>query len=113
MPSIAGLTIYVPRDERFGHLHTADFLGYALKSVAESLIPRLKAIFDLTPNEFDSHEDVHRLFRGGLPIPTVPLVDNIKELIPFEMIKSAFSTQNGQSFLKYPIPQVVQGSCFK
>ncbi|WP_285164272.1 lipoxygenase family protein, partial [Mycobacterium tuberculosis] len=33
---------------------------------------------------------------------------SIKEAIPFPMIKTAISTQNGQSFLKYPIPQLIQ-----
>jgi len=107
---LLGLNVYVPRDERFGHLKMSDFLGYSIKSLAESFIPALRSIINLTPNEFDSFEDVHRLFRGGLPIPSVPLIDTIKQNIPFEMIKAVVSTQNGQSFLKYPIPQNIQGS---
>ncbi|XP_020277193.1 linoleate 9S-lipoxygenase 6-like [Asparagus officinalis] len=102
------LDIYVPRDERFGHLKMSDFLGYSIKSLANSFIPVVKSIFNGTPNEFDSFEEVHRLFRGGLPIPSVPLIDTIKDNIPFEMIKAVVSTQNGQSFMKYPIPQLIQ-----
>ncbi|MCI53870.1 putative linoleate 9S-lipoxygenase 5-like, partial [Trifolium medium] len=52
------LKIYVPRDERFGHLKMSDFLAYALKSIVQVLKPELESLFDSTPNEFDSFEDV-------------------------------------------------------
>lgn len=107
---LVGLDIYVPRDERFGHLKKSDFLGNTIRSLSTGFLPSLQSIFNLTPQEFDSLEEVHSLFRGGLPIPSVPIIDDIKQAIPFEMIKSLVSTQNGQSFLKFPIPQVIKGS---
>ncbi|KAI9087871.1 hypothetical protein K1719_030201 [Acacia pycnantha] len=60
------LNIYVPRDERFGHLKLADFLAYALKSVVQVLKPELESLFDSTPNEFDSFEDVIKLYEAGI-----------------------------------------------
>ncbi|XP_020277385.1 linoleate 9S-lipoxygenase 6-like [Asparagus officinalis] len=108
---ILSLDIYVPRDERFGHLKMSDFLGYSIKSVVTGFIPAVASIFDrIDPslNDFDSYEEVHKLFRGGLPIPSVPLISAIKDNIPFEMIKSIVSTQNGQSFMKYPVPQLIR-----
>ena len=52
------LNIYVPRDERFGHLKMSDFLAYALKSIVQFIIPELEDLTDRTHNEFDSFEDV-------------------------------------------------------
>ncbi|CAL9764220.1 unnamed protein product, partial [Musa acuminata subsp. burmannicoides] len=55
---LLNLNIYVPRDERFGHLKMGDFLTYAIKAISTGLLPTLQAIFDITPNEFDSFEEV-------------------------------------------------------
>lgn len=45
---LTGLDIFVPRDERFGHLKMSDFLGYSLKTLSNAFIPVLKSIFDFT-----------------------------------------------------------------
>lgn len=45
LPLVTSLDIYVPRDERFGHLKMSDFLGFGLKSVAQVLYPGLKGFF--------------------------------------------------------------------
>ncbi|KAH0712647.1 hypothetical protein KY289_008606 [Solanum tuberosum] len=57
IPLLMSLDIYVPRDERFGHIKLSDFLTYALKSIVQFLIPEFQALFDSTPDEFDSFED--------------------------------------------------------
>ncbi|KAG5244847.1 linoleate lipoxygenase [Salix suchowensis] len=69
-----GLNIYVPRDERFGHLRMADFLGYALKLVAQVVKPGLEGLFDSTPLEFDSFDDVFKLYEGVLSCLKVPWI---------------------------------------
>lgn len=101
------LNIYVPRDERFGHLKLSDFLAYALKSIFQVLKPELESLFDKTLNEFDSFEDVFKLYEGGIKVPEVVLKDLIDN-IPAEMLKEIFRT-DGEPFLKFPTPQVIKG----
>ncbi|XP_065044482.1 linoleate 9S-lipoxygenase 6-like [Musa acuminata AAA Group] len=102
------LNIYVPRDERFGHLKMGDFLTYAIKAISTGLLPTLQAIFDITPNEFDSFEEVLSLYENGLPVPQIPLLDELRQRIPFEMIRELLRTEKGQNFLKLPKPHVIQ-----
>ncbi|XP_027107693.1 probable linoleate 9S-lipoxygenase 5 [Coffea arabica] len=107
LPLLTSLDIYVPRDERFGHLKMSDFLGYGLKSVAQILYPALKSLFDSTPNEFDSLEDVLKLYEGGIKLPKGPLLQSITDNIPFELLKEILRT-DGEAILKFPTPQIIQ-----
>ncbi|XP_027367735.1 probable linoleate 9S-lipoxygenase 5 isoform X1 [Abrus precatorius] len=102
---VMSLDIYVPRDERFGHLKLADFLAYALKSIVQVLKPELESLFDSTPNEFDSFEDVLKLYEDGFEVPEGILKD-VRDHIPAEMLKEIFRT-DGERFLKFPLPQVI------
>ncbi|CAK7340714.1 unnamed protein product [Dovyalis caffra] len=106
-PLLMSLDIYVPRDERFGHLKMSDFLAYALKSVAQFIKPELEAFCDKTPNEFDSFDDVLKLYEGGFELPDGPLLDNLKKNIPLEMLKEIFRT-DGENHFQFPKPQVIQ-----
>lgn len=85
----------------------ADALGYALKLIIQVLKPELESLFDSTPNEFDSLQDIYNLYEGGIQLPEGILKD-IRENIPAEMIKEIFRT-DGERFLKFPTPQVIQG----
>ncbi|XP_020104915.1 linoleate 9S-lipoxygenase 6 isoform X1 [Ananas comosus] len=105
---LLSLDIYVPRDERFGHLKMADFLTYALKAVAQSILPLLESISNATPFEFDSFDDVLKLYDGGIPVPKIPLFDELRQKIPFEMLKELLRTEGNQQLLKLPKPQVIQ-----
>ncbi|KAM4119163.1 hypothetical protein ACJW30_03G038700 [Castanea mollissima] len=106
MKLLMSLNIYVSRDERFGHLKLSDFLAYALKSVGQFLKPELESLFDSTPNEFDSLQDVLKLYEGGIKLPE-GAVKNIRDNIPAEMLKEVFPT-DGEGLLKYPMPQVIK-----
>ncbi|XP_021817418.1 probable linoleate 9S-lipoxygenase 5 isoform X2 [Prunus avium] len=106
LPLLMSLNIYVPRDERFGHLKLSDFLAYALKSIAQFIRPELEALFDKTPNEFDSFEDVLKLYEGGIPLPE-GLLKDIGDNIPAEMLKEIFRT-DGAQLLRFPMPQVIK-----
>ncbi|KAJ6682994.1 LIPOXYGENASE [Salix koriyanagi] len=108
-PLLMSLNIYVPRDERFGHLKMADFLAYALKSVAQFIKPELQALADSTPNEFDSLEDVLKLYEGGFKLPDGPLLENLKKNIPLEMLKEIIRT-DGEGLFRFPKPQVIQAN---
>ncbi|MED6208544.1 Lox2p, partial [Stylosanthes scabra] len=98
---------YIPRDESFGHLKSSDFLAYGIKSISQNVIPALKSAFDIsfTPNEFNSFEDVHDLYEGGIKLPT----DVIKQITPLPVVNELLRT-DGEQFLKFPAPKVVQVS---
>lgn len=103
---VDSLNIYVPRDERFGHLKMSDFLAYALKSIGQFLKPELESLFDQTPSEFDSFQDVLNLYEGGFKLPS-DVLENIRGEIQAELLKEIFPT-DGEGLLKYPMPQVIE-----
>ncbi|KAH0731603.1 hypothetical protein KY289_002791 [Solanum tuberosum] len=107
IPLFMNLDVYVPRDERFGHLKMSDFLTFYLKSIVQSLLPAFKALFDNTPNEFDSFEDVLKLYEGGIKFPQGPLLKDINDSIPLEILKDIFHS-DGEGLFKFPTPQVIQ-----
>ncbi|XP_059654431.1 probable linoleate 9S-lipoxygenase 5 [Cornus florida] len=100
---------YVPRDERFGHLKMSDFLVYALKALAQSLIPAFEAICDSMHNKFelDTFQDMLKLYEGGIKLPDGPLLDKIKADIPSDVLKELIRT-DGEGYLKFPMPQVIK-----
>ncbi|KAI8547990.1 hypothetical protein RHMOL_Rhmol07G0237600 [Rhododendron molle] len=105
LPLLMSLNIYVPRDERFGHLKMSDFLAYGLKSVLQFLGPEFEALC-VTHNEFDSFADTLKLYEGGIQLPEGSLLDDIRENIPFELLKELFQT-DGEGLFKFPMPQVI------
>ncbi|XP_027107692.1 probable linoleate 9S-lipoxygenase 5 [Coffea arabica] len=107
LPILSSLNIYVPRDERFGHLKMSDFLAFALKSIVQLLVPEFEALCDRTPDEFDSIEDTLKLYEGGIKLPDGPLLKNIVDNIPLELLKQLLQS-DGEEFLKYPTPQVIK-----
>ncbi|KAK7255637.1 hypothetical protein RIF29_29052 [Crotalaria pallida] len=100
-------SVYIPRDEAFGHLKSSDFLTYGLKSVAQDLTSVLQSVFELdfTPNEFESFDDVRELYEGGLKLPT----DAFSKISPLPVLKEIFRT-DGEQVLKFPPPKVIQVS---
>ncbi|KAJ7973361.1 Lipoxygenase [Quillaja saponaria] len=103
---LMSLNIYVPRDERFGHLKMSDFLAYVLKAIYQFLRPELEALFDGTPNEFDSFDDMQKLYEGGIKLPE-GILKNIRDNIPGEMLKEIFPT-DGEQLFEFPMPQVIK-----
>ncbi|KAM7274162.1 hypothetical protein ACFE04_028826 [Oxalis oulophora] len=110
LPLIMSLNVYVPRDERFGHLKMSDFLAYALKSVSQVIQPAIEAAFDKTPYEFDSMKEVMKLYEGGIKLPG-GLLETIQENVPLELLKEIMPT-DGEGLFKYPMPQVIQEDKF-
>ncbi|KAL3728281.1 hypothetical protein ACJRO7_032950 [Eucalyptus globulus] len=128
VPALMSLDIYVPRDEWFSHLKMSDFLAYALKAVAQLLKRKLESVCAKTPNEFDSFEDVLKLYKGSIKLAS-PLLESLEESIPLEMIKEPCCAENKTAWrtvvefsrkmlagvtpalirlLKYPMPQVIK-----
>ncbi|KAG2371189.1 Seed linoleate 9S-lipoxygenase-3 [Vigna angularis] len=56
-------------------------------------------------NEFDSFDDVHGLYSGGIKLPT----DLIRDISPFPVLKEFLRT-DGEQVLKFPPPKVIQVS---
>jgi len=98
--------VYLPRDEAFGHLKSSDFLAYALKSVSQDVLPVLTDAFDgnILSLEFDSFAEVHKLYDGGVTLPT----SFLSKYAPIPIVKEIFRS-DGEQFLKYPPPKVMQG----
>ncbi|KAL7585497.1 hypothetical protein Lser_V15G44872 [Lactuca serriola] len=107
LPLLMSLNIYVPRDERFGHLKLSDFLAYGLKSIVQFLLPEFQALCDTTRDEFDSFEDIYKLYEGGFKLPGGPLLDRIRENIPLELLKIVLETDS-DGIAKFPKPQVIK-----
>ncbi|MCL7029019.1 hypothetical protein MKW94_013693 [Papaver nudicaule] len=107
---LLNIDIYVPRDERFGHLKMSDFLAYSLKSISQVLLPGIMSFFDSTPTEFDTLQQVHDLHEGGFSVPS-GVIDSIRHSIPLQMIKEIFRT-DGEHVLKFPVPHVVKEDKF-
>ncbi|KVI01726.1 Lipase/lipooxygenase, PLAT/LH2 [Cynara cardunculus var. scolymus] len=89
LPLLQSLSVYVPKDEQFGHLKLSGFLGYGLKSIGQFLVSEGEALTDTTTHdEFDTFQDVLKTYEGGLKLPQGKLLDQIQENIPFEILKA-------------------------
>ncbi|XP_022150773.1 linoleate 9S-lipoxygenase 6-like [Momordica charantia] len=106
LSAVLGLTIYVPRDENFGHLKMSDFLGFALKSLSSTVQPELVNLINITPGEFDKFQDVHDLYEGGFPVP-LNVFRNLTEAFTPPMFQELLRN-DGERFLKFSPPQVVR-----
>lgn len=102
------LNVYVPRDERFGPVKMSDLLAYVLKSIPQVLKPEIRDLLVGNKNEFESMEEVLKLYEGGLELPD-GILKHISDSTPEEMFKELFRT-DGERFLKFPVPQVIKGN---
>ncbi|KAK3146378.1 hypothetical protein QOZ80_3BG0265360 [Eleusine coracana subsp. coracana] len=100
--------IYIPRDERFGHLKMADFLGYSIKALAKGIVPAVRTYVDTTPGEFDSFDDIMRnLYEGGIKLPKIQALEDMRKLFPLQLIKDLIP-DGGDYLLKLPMPQIIK-----
>ena len=65
--------IYVPRDEKFAPLKMTDFIGIALKVIVQLLVPELESLGNINLNEFNSFEDILKIYGGGINLPDAVL----------------------------------------
>jgi linoleate 9S-lipoxygenase len=105
---LLNLNVYVPRDEQFGHVKFSDFLAYSLKSVAQVVLPELRSLCDKTINEFDTFQDVLDIYEGSFKLPSGPLQNTIRDLIPYEIFRELVRN-DGERFLRFPVPDVIKG----
>lgn len=105
------LNVYVPRDEKFGHLKLSDFLAYAIKSIVQVVPPEVETIAENPPNEFKTLEDVMKIYEGGIKLPK-SLIKELEQVVSWEFIKGLIPT-DGEGLLKFPLPEVIKGlRCF-
>ncbi|KAI4345619.1 hypothetical protein L6164_012721 [Bauhinia variegata] len=104
---LLSLDIYVPRDECFTHLKFSDFLAYSVKSLAQVMLPEVRALFDKTINEFDTFEDVLNIYDGGVKLPSGTTLSKIRERVPYAFVKELIRN-DGERFLKFPMPAVIK-----
>lgn len=100
-------SIYVPRDEKFGHLKMSDFLGYSLKALVDGIVPAIRTYVDLTPGEFDSFKDILKLYEGGLKLPNIPALEEMRKHFPLQLVKDLIPV-GGDYLLKLPMPQIIK-----
>ena len=86
----------------------SDFLAYGLKSLVQFLQPAFEALCDGTPNLYDSFKETLELYEGGLKLPGGALFDQLKQNVPFELLKELIRT-DGEGYFKFPMPQVIKG----
>ncbi|XP_062086587.1 probable linoleate 9S-lipoxygenase 5 [Humulus lupulus] len=103
---VESLDIYVPRDERFGHLKKSDFVGYAIKSLSHAVLPALQIFFDQTQSEFHKFKEIHDLYERGLKLPALA-VDFIRKVVPNDILKELFRL-DGEKFVRFPKPDVIK-----
>ncbi|KZV41889.1 putative linoleate 9S-lipoxygenase 5-like [Dorcoceras hygrometricum] len=101
------LDIYVPKDENFSRVKLSDFIGYALKSLGQVLIPEIRSLFEETFSEFHTFQDVLDLYEGGIKLPDGITLLKIRKHIPWELLKELLRS-DGERFLKFPMPDVIK-----
>ncbi|ONM35743.1 lipoxygenase2, partial [Zea mays] len=99
--------VYVPRDERFGHIKKSDFYGYAIKALVNAVIPAIRTYVDLSPGEFDSFKDIMKLYEGGIQLPKIPALEDLRKQFPLELVKDVLPV-GGDYLLKLPMPQIIK-----
>jgi linoleate 9S-lipoxygenase len=101
--------IYVPRDEKFGHLKMSDFLGYSIKAITQGILPAVRTYVDCTPGEFDSFQDIINLYEGGIKLPKIAALEELRKSFPLQLLKDLLPV-GGDFLLKLPLPHIIKGT---
>lgn len=107
IPLLLSTHIYVPRDERFGHLKMSDFYAYALKALGQGMVPTLKTKFDKTAS-FESFKETFELYEGGIKLPKSKQLEKLRKKIHSELIREFLRTDE-TGHMKRPLPEVLKG----
>ncbi|KAL2942162.1 putative linoleate 9S-lipoxygenase 5 [Bienertia sinuspersici] len=104
---LKGIHAYIPRDEKFGHLKLSEFFGDTVKSLAQGVFGMLDAVFDLTPKQFDSFEEVMGMYKGTITLPDSPSLNKLRKNVPTKFLKALFRS-DGAALMNYPMPDIVK-----
>ncbi|KAL6893709.1 hypothetical protein ACP4OV_007807 [Aristida adscensionis] len=102
--SLLDLNIYVPRDERFADVKMKGFLGNAFKAAVKAAAPTIR-IVDLTPNEFDSFDEILKLYETG---KVNPIVEFIRKLNCNDFLRILLPDRREHNSFKMPLPDVIK-----
>ncbi|VAI21638.1 unnamed protein product [Triticum turgidum subsp. durum] len=94
-------------NDLFGHLKQSDFLGYTLKALVDGIIPAIRTYVDLSPGEFDSFADILKLYEGGIKLPNIPALEEVRKRFPLQLVKDLIP-MGGDFLLKLPKPQIIK-----
>lgn len=86
----------------------SDFFAYAFKLIVHFIKPEIRALFGKNINEFDSLEDMMKLYGEGSNSFHSSLIDCIRENIPLETLKEILRT-DGERHFNFPMPGVIKG----
>ncbi|KAG6428047.1 hypothetical protein SASPL_112295 [Salvia splendens] len=79
--------------------------------ILKVIVPEVKALLDKTINEFDTFEDIIRLYEGGVKLPDSHYSHSLKKIrqcVPWELVRELIRSE-GEHFLKFPVPVVIKG----
>ena len=99
----------MPRDEKFGHLKMSDFLGYSIKAITQGIVPAVRTYVDTTPGEFDSFQDIINLYEGGIKLPNIAALEELRKNFPLQLVKDLIPV-GGDYLLKLPLPDIIKGT---
>ncbi|XP_010257421.1 PREDICTED: linoleate 13S-lipoxygenase 2-1, chloroplastic-like [Nelumbo nucifera] len=102
--------IYVPRDEQFSQVKSAEFTSVTVSSALNVLLPLIKGVLVDTSLGFPSFEAINSLFDQGMPIPTLeqhqPLLESAVSTV------ANVVTCGGADLLHFDTPELIQRDSF-
>ncbi|KAL2942072.1 putative linoleate 9S-lipoxygenase 5, partial [Bienertia sinuspersici] len=104
---LQGTDIYIPRDEKFGHIKLSDFFGDTVKSLTQGIFGMLDSVFDWTPKEFDSLKDVMDMHEGAITLPDSASLNFLRGNVPTKFLQALFRS-DGAALMNYPMPDIVK-----
>jgi linoleate 9S-lipoxygenase len=104
-PTLVIGDVYVPRDERFGLIKKSNFYVHAIKALVIAVMPAIKRLYEGV--EFDSFKDITRLYEGGIQLPKIPALEELRKQSPLEL--KGVLPVGGDYLLKHPMPQLIKG----
>ncbi|XP_037427188.1 linoleate 9S-lipoxygenase 1-like [Triticum dicoccoides] len=75
--------------------------------ITQGILPAVRTYVDTTPGEFDSFQDIINLYEGGIKLPNVPALEELRKQFPLQLIKDLLPV-GGDSLLKLPVPYIIQ-----
>lgn len=104
------MDIYVPPDERFSQQKLSQFTTNAIRAAVHFLMPEAGAIFNQETSNFESFDQIHRLFVGNRDQSVDGwVVERLKQELPDDLFKK-FKQVIKESPVKFPLPRIVEGN---
>ncbi|KAF7076006.1 hypothetical protein CFC21_080723 [Triticum aestivum] len=108
-----GETVYVPRDEQFGHLKADDFRDNTITALVGTIMPIICTLLDDTKGEFDTFGDILKLYTDGIEVRNIPVLEeegNIPAQLQLQLVKDLITPMALDDCLyklKLPRPHII------